>query len=145
MKISINDTFIHAGENNSRTLNITVDTSVVSGKTVRLAFLTPGGKTYISPVLNISSGSCTYLLPYTLLDRYGKLYAQINVTDTVGYCLKSEIFDFEVQPCIDEQSTEAQSGGLVTLSQVDIRLTAAEQFIAGLQAVSVSELSTILI
>ena len=59
MKISIETPFLHAGENVSRSLKAEADASLVSGREVRIAFVAPSGKLYLSPAVPMTDGEGT--------------------------------------------------------------------------------------
>lgn len=145
MKISIETPFLHAGENASRSLKAEADASLVSGREVRIAFVAPSGKLYLSPAVPMTDGEGTYLLPACLLDRYGRLCAQMVIYGDDDFCIKSEVFIFDVHPGIDETSAEAEDGELITLVGLDERLRAAEERLEGLSPITDEELAGILI
>lgn len=145
MLVTADVPFLHAGENISRTLKISVPTQILSSRSLRLAFITPSGKSLLTEPLTVENGECVYLLPFDVLDRYGRLLAQIFITDDSGYCIKSDIFEFAVYPGIDEQSCEAPDGRFLTLVDIDSRLCIIENEFEGHIPIPDSELAAILI
>lgn len=145
MKISVKTPFLHAGENISRTLTAQVGTELAEGKEVHLAFISPSGKSFLSPALTSADGNYSYLLPACVLDRYGHLIAQIILYGENGYCLKSDAYFFEVHPGIDETSAETGEGDFVTLPGLDKRLKKTEERLAGLVPITDAELAGILV
>lgn len=133
MEITALAPFLCAGENGSRTLRVSVAPDIAANRDVRIAFITPSGKSLLTPSLLTDNGECDYPVPAEILDRYGRLHAQIIVNGENGYCLKSDIFDFEVYPGLDIQSGGIEDGEPVTLARVAARLDAAENKLAGLE------------
>lgn len=143
MKITIAVPYLHMGENISRTLHLTGIPAADEEKSVRMTFVTPAGRTYISQELSVSERSCDCILSAELLDRYGRLLAQAVITDGQGYCLKSDIFDFEVRPGIDEMEAKTPDGRFITLADVEKRLCEAESIIAELARITEEEIDEI--
>lgn len=142
MYLSLDSPFLCAGENNSRILKLHASETELNGS-VRLAFITPGGKKYLTPELNADELSNGYKVPFTVLDRYGRLLAQIIVIGGNGVCKKSDVCVFDVRPEIGENSTELDDGELITLALVHERLKAVEELLAGLVPISNTEIDDI--
>ncbi len=142
MYLSLESPFLCAGENNSRVIKLHGSDAELNGS-VRLAFVTPGGKKYLTPELAPDELSNGYKVPFAVLDRYGRLLAQIVVIGENGECKKSDVCAFEVRPEIGENSTELDDGELITLAQVNERLKAVEELLAGLVPISSEEIDEI--
>lgn len=145
MRIGVETPFLHAGENVSRTLNVEADAELVSGKEVRLALRAPSGRAYISPELTLTDGRGAYLLPACVLDRRGRLLAQLLIRGDGDFCLKSDIFVFEVYPGLDETCAEAETGELITLAGLDEQLRLVRERLNGLVPLTDAELAAILV
>lgn len=107
---------LQSGEVNSRVLRV-VTNGEAEGKTVRLGFITPMGKIYISSELDLSEGISDYTLPDGLLDGKGMLLAQILINAADGYSLKSKVYEFPVYSSVDDKESPAVSdSALLSLS-----------------------------
>lgn len=110
------------GEHRSEALRVSVE-SELADKTVRLAFLSPGGVPYLSEAITLADGSADYYLPAELTDRPGKLFAQLEIYDGDEFIKKSCLYDFDVFPSADTHGdTLCADGGLITLGMVYDRL-----------------------
>lgn len=127
MNLTLNAPFMCAGENISRVLHIDTGTVFLGDKSVHIAFISPGGKTYMTEELNEEELRFGYEVPAQVLDRYGKLRAQLIVTNGNGYCKKSDMCMFDVRPEIDGDCAVPENDGLVTLEQLDGRLAELER------------------
>ena len=116
MEIQAQSEHIYAGEHRYRLLNVQVE-AALADREVRLGFITPTGKVFVSEALQLSDGCCQYALPFTLLDAKGVLQAQILVTDGETLCAKSRVYCFEVERSVEEGET-FDGDRLVSLAQI---------------------------
>lgn len=126
MKITLASPSLVQGESKSRTLHLEVDPVEYSGKTLRLAFITPLGKFYITDPLTPTENGFVYTIPNSILDRYGKLRAQIIITGDDGYCKKSNVFYFEVTMGLEGEGNDISGGTIVNLAMLHDKLLSAE-------------------
>ncbi len=123
MKIIPHFERLHSGEINSRVLEISISEDL-SDKKVRLGFITPMGKVFISEELEISDGGCLYTLPDGLLDGKGILMAQLLISRDDSFVMKSRVYEFRVFASVDDMSVpgvsdESLRGLAVILDLID--------------------------
>lgn len=118
MKIECNNGPLMAGENDARTLTLTVEEAYASHE-IRLAFLTPNGHRCLSPEIRVENGTAAYPLPACLLESSGKLLAQIIAENGEGQVAKSEVYAFSVERSIQCDAGDFTTAGFVTLGALD--------------------------
>ena len=114
MEIRMPEKRLNEGENNARTLQITVD-GACAGHEIRLAFLTPAGRRLLTPPIPLTDGSAQYELPACVLDAGGRLLAQIVAESDTLQITKSEVFGFDVDRSIPVDGAETDGATLITL------------------------------
>ena len=118
MKITPRFTRLHSGENKSRLLDISVGEELYN-KSVRLAFVTPMGRIFISDILLLSEGQAVFHITSSLLDGKGMLLCQLIVSDTDGFICKSPVLEIPVYASVDDMSCPAVSEeGLKSLALI---------------------------
>lgn len=108
MKFEANFERLNSGEVNSRTFSVEVE-ELADSQEVRMGFVTPMGKVYISEVLTLQNGKCEYVLPGGLLDGKGLLLAQLLVSKDDVFVKKSPVCEFPVYASVDDMSCPAVS------------------------------------
>lgn len=92
---------LNSGENNSRTISVNVE-SIYADKMVKIGFVTPMGKVYITDEIKLTYGEADYLLPYELLDGKGLLSAQLIICEDEKFIIKSPVYEFPVYASVDD-------------------------------------------
>lgn len=114
MEIKLTGNNVFEGENNARTLSITVDEAYADYE-IRLAFMTPAGCRCITPEIEINECEAQYFLPQALLDAPGRLLAQIVAENEDQRIVKSEVYEFDVEKSVVADSFVDDDGELITL------------------------------
>ncbi len=94
---------LNSGEHNSRIITVNVD-SLYWNKKVKIGFVTPMGKVFITDEIKLTEGSAQYVLPYELLDGKGLLLAQLIVYEDEKYVIKSPVYELPVYASVDDMS-----------------------------------------
>ncbi len=94
---------LNSGEHNSRVLDIIIDEEHIKKK-VKLGFVTPMGKVFITDELQNGLSQLSYGIPFGLLDGKGILLAQIIVYEDEGFILKSSVYEFPVYASVDDMT-----------------------------------------
>ncbi len=94
---------LHSGECNSKVLKIELEESY-RDKNIKLAFVTPLGKAYVTDKLDITDDEYVYSLPEILLDGRGVLLAQIIVYEDEHFIIKSPVEEYPVFESVDDMS-----------------------------------------
>ncbi|MBR3767934.1 MAG: hypothetical protein IKL10_06820 [Clostridia bacterium] len=108
MKITPEFIRLHSGESNSRILSVSIDKEH-EGKKVKLGFITPMGKIYITDELKLSDNTCQYSIPHMLLDGKGMLLTQLIVYENEDFVIKSPIEEYPVFSSVDDMSAPTVS------------------------------------
>lgn len=103
MKLEADFDRLNSGEVNSKALSVDVE-SELRDKQVRIGFVTPMGKIYITEQLNLVNGKCKYPLPQGLLDGKGLLLAQLLISEEDSFVMKSPVCEFPVYASVDDIS-----------------------------------------
>lgn len=136
MKIENINKSLHTGEHNARSLRITIDEEYLD-YTIKLAFHTPGGETYISEEVETIDGVGEFELTSSLLDATGSLKAQVFVYNGDNFIAKSDVFAFRVMASVDEDATTTpQNTSFTNVSTLGERMTEVEELVAGLSEVA---------
>ncbi len=93
---------LNSGENNSRTVKISVDENY-RNKNIKIGFITPRGKVFITDDISLSDGEGEYSLPYELLDGKGILLSQLIVYEGEEFIIKSPVYEFPVYRSVDDE------------------------------------------
>lgn len=120
MEIRLNEKALFEGEHQSRTLELFTEAEM-SEYEVRLAFLTPAGRRFLTDAVPFSGESAAYPLPAFLLDAPGVLYAQMVAEDENLHIRKSDVFAFEVEKSIDAAAS-AEGGEVYSLKRIFSRI-----------------------
>lgn len=123
MELKLLGSSVFEGENNSRTLKITVDEDY-AGYEIRLAFLTPAGCRCITPEIELTNCEAQYSLPFSVLDAPGRLLTQIVAENEEQRVVKSEIYEFDVEKSVIADTSVGDGGELITLWGVKERVDA---------------------
>ncbi|MCH5197935.1 MAG: hypothetical protein J1E34_03415, partial [Oscillospiraceae bacterium] len=121
MDLKLIERDIFEGENNSRSLEITVDDAYLSYE-IRLAFLTPAGCRCLTPEIRLTGKTAQYYLPYSVLDAPGRLLAQIIAEGDQQKIVKSEVYAFDVEKSVVPDSPVTADGELLTLPKTNERI-----------------------
>ena len=108
MKIIPDFTRLHSGENDSRVIRFSLSEKFRS-LSVKLCFVSPLGKAYVTDGLSHENGEGAYPVPAMLLDGKGVLLCQIVCTDKNGLVAKSAVSEFPVFSSADDMSCPALS------------------------------------
>lgn len=128
----------NSGEHMYRTLNISVDDALTQNE-IRLAFITPKGRHFLSETLTLENGKAQYAVPSALLDGAGRLYAQVIAYTKGEFAAKSEIVCFYVDKSLDIwDELSADADGLFAEDIAD-RLADIEKTVAKAYPVKLSE------
>lgn len=103
MKLEADFDRLNSGEVNSKALSVEVESDLCD-KQVRIGFVTPMGKIYISEQLNLVNGKGKYPLPEGLLDGKGVLLAQLLISEEDSFAMKSPVCEFPVYASVDDMS-----------------------------------------
>ena len=108
---------VFEGENETRSLLIEVEEAWRAYE-IRLAFVSPAGRRYLTAPITLSGGAAVYALPAAVLDARGILLAQIVAAGENDQVVKSRVFRFEVERSIRCDEAAAPDGALITLGGV---------------------------
>lgn len=108
MKIIPDFTRLHTGENDSRVIRFSLSEKY-RPLTVKLCFVSPLGKAYVTQALTHENGEGQYPVPAMLLDGKGVLVCQIVCTDKNGLVAKSAVSELSVFSSADDMSCPALS------------------------------------
>ena len=107
---------LFAGEHLSKALHIELEGDY-SGKSVRLAFITPSGRRLLSGDISMENGEADYYLPADVTDMAGRLAVQLFVYQGGEFVEKSALYELAVLPSADSaESVQTASGELITLA-----------------------------
>ncbi len=112
MEVASLSACFNAGEHNCRVINVTLD-KAAEGKSLRLAFITPKGRRFMSGNLEVSELKASYEVPSELLDGRGKLFVQAVVYENGEFIAKSRVESFYVDGSLDDWDF-TENGGLVS-------------------------------
>lgn len=99
---------LHTGEHNSRILRVDIS-DIEEQVRVRIAFITPRGKIFITEDLVFSENVCEYRIPFSLLDSKGLLLAQLSAYGSDESVMKSPILEIPVYASVDDTDCPAVS------------------------------------
>ena len=109
---------LHSGEHNSRIIRIELE-DTYADKTVRLGFITPMGKIYVTEALSVANGVCEYPIPHILLDGRGLLLVQLLICEGEEYVLKSAVEEYPVYASVDDMGCpEVSDDALKSLAMI---------------------------
>ena len=118
MKIIPDFTRLHTGENDSRVIRFSLSEKY-RPLTVKLCFVSPLGKAYVTQALTHENGEGQYPVPAMLLDGKGVLVCQMVCTDKNGLVAKSAVSEFSVLCSADDSSCpELSPESLKSLSYI---------------------------
>ena len=108
MKIKPDFTRLHSGENESRTIHFSLSERY-RDKSVKLCFISPMGRLYMTDPLSHSGGEGSFTLTGSLLDGKGVLLCQLICFSDDGYLAKSPVLELPVFYSADDMSCSAIS------------------------------------
>lgn len=102
MKLEAEFERLNSGESNSRALHIGVEEEY-RDKKIKIGFITPEGRVFITDEIPLENGEGKYVLPYELLDGKGMLLAQLIVYEGEEFIIKSRVYEFPVFRSVDDE------------------------------------------
>lgn len=109
MEVASLSVSFNAGEHKYRVINVTLDRAM-EGKSLRLAFITPKGRSFMSGELEVNDLKASFEVPAILLDGRGKLLCQAVIYENGEFAAKSRIEGFYVDGSLDEWSYTDKNG-----------------------------------
>lgn len=100
MEVASLSVSFNAGEHKYRVINVTLD-KAMEGKSLRLAFITPKGRSFMSGELEVSDLKASFEVPAVLLDGRGKLFVQAVIYENGEFAAKSRVESFYVDASLD--------------------------------------------
>ena len=116
MKITADFTSLNTGENLTRRLDFNIEDEYASCE-VRLGFVTPMGRLYVTDVIELTDNCGHFLIPDFLLDGKGRLLVQILLNGDKGIVAKSKIEEYPVYLSLDDMRLPAASDGIYTFTE----------------------------
>ena len=116
MKITADFTSLNTGENLTRRLDFNIEDEYASCE-VRLGFVTPMGRLYVTDVIELTDNCGHFLVPDFLLDGKGRLLVQILLNGDKGIVAKSKIEEYPVYLSLDDMRLPAASDGIYTFTE----------------------------